>query len=202
MAAWLTGSALAAVAIFLLAMPAQAQGPRPRPTGDAVKDIKTLIGGQGQGSDEAAQTSTGGTKSSDKLAQILAKPFNDLADFINSDTAAAVTLSTAIPELQDGHGQQCWMAMGQFTSVLKAHPIPVTLHAATDLEAFRLAAMAANNLCHNSSCNQIFTDLANSIQKAAPVNLGIPIPSLSSLCAYVPQVTVMPPVTAAAPKTP
>jgi hypothetical protein len=195
--------------VLLLGGPAGAQTPRPRPTGDAVKDIKTLIGGQGQGSDDAATQGGGavGGQASDKLATILAKPFKDLSDFINSDMAAAATLAVQIPELQDNIGKSCWTAFGQFSAVVKAHPLPLTLHAATDLEAFRLAAMAANNICHNASCSQIFTDLANSIQKAAPINFGIPIPSLASLCANVPQVTstmevAVPTVAPVAPVTP
>src|SRR6202035_3694568 len=90
------------------------------------------------------------------------------------------------------NGQQCWLAMSQFTSVLKAHPIPLTLHQMTDLEALRLAAMAANNVCKNSSCMQVFADLSNSIQQVAPLNVGIAIPSLNSLCSKVPVVTVAP----------
>ena len=184
---------------LLFSQAALAQNPKPRPafTGDVRKDFQNATGGATSGSPPAANGEIFG--GGDKFAKILAKPFNDLADFINSDAAAAAQLATAIPDLQDGHGQQCFMAMGQFTAVLKAHPIPLTLHAATDLEAFRLAAMAANNLCHNASCNQVFTDLANSIQKAAPINIGIPIPSLSSLCAYTPQVTVIPTVPNPAP---
>lgn len=191
---------------LLLLAPDQAYA-QPKKIGGQAGQVLDKLGvqpiGQPQGSGDAAVAGATTGSNGDALARLLAKPFNDLADFINSDTAGAAALASKIPELQDGHGQQCWMAMGQFTSVLKAHPIPVTLHAATDLEAFRLAAMAANNLCHNASCNQVFTDLANSIQKAAPVNLGIPIPSLSSLCAYVPQVTVIPTTpAAAAPATP
>jgi len=205
-------SAAVAVAIIMFAMPAHAQAPQPRPrpplTGDAVKDIKNAIGGQNQGSDDAAQTSSGGTRASDKLASILAKPFNDLADFINTDAADAATLATAIPGLQDGHGQQCWMAMGQFTAVLKAHPIPITLHAATDLEAFRLANMAANNLCSNVHCTQVFSDLSNAVQQVAGqiggaiVSGGLQIPSLNSLCSKVPQVIVAAPVDVPAPAIP
>lgn len=198
-----TGAIL--LAVILLGGSANAQAPRPRPlTGDAVKDIKSAIG---QGSNEASQSQVGGT-SSDKLAQILAKPFNDLADFINTDAADAATLATAIPGLQDGHGQQCWMAMGQFTAVIKAHPIPLTLHAATDLEAFRLANMAANNLCSNVHCTQVFSDLSNAVQQVAGqiggaiVTGGLQIPSLNSLCSKVPQVIVAAPAPPDVPTTP
>jgi hypothetical protein len=194
--------------VLLMGGPAGAQAPRPRPplTGNLPADAQNLkdkLSGQSQGSNDAAQ---GGVASQggDRLAQILAKPFNDLADFINTDAAEAATLATAIPGLQDGHGQQCWMAMGQFTAVIKAHPIPVTLHAATDLEAFRLANMAANNLCSNVHCTQVFSDLSNAVQQVAGqvggvlVTGGLQIPSLNSLCSKVPQVIVAAPISAPA----
>jgi hypothetical protein len=189
-----------ALAALLAAQPAYAQPKRIGGAGGAVLDklgVKPL-GGQQQGSPESTVPgAAAASASSDPIARILAKPFNDLADFINSDAATAASLAVEIPELQDGHGQQCWMAAGTFTKVLKAHPIPITLHAMTDLESFRLAAMAANQLCQNAHCTQVFTDLSNSIQKAAPIQLGLQIPSLSSLCANVPQITVAPPVTVA-----
>lgn len=165
--------------------------PRARPalTGNPIDDIKAGIGGGNTSGGTAAPATN-----DDKIAQWLAKPFTDLANFINSDAIAAAQLAIAIPELQDGHGQQCWLAMGQFTAVLKAHPIPLTLRAMDDLEALRLAAMAANNICKNASCTQVFADLANGIQQVAPVSLGIPIPSLNALCSKVPVVTVVPPV--------
>jgi hypothetical protein len=124
----------------------------------------------------------------------LAKPFQDLANFIADDSAAAIALSTQIPDLQDGHGQQCWMATAKFGEVVKAHPVPVTLRAQTDLEALRMLAMAANNLCSNVHCTQVFSDLTVAIQTLAPVNASIPIPSLHDLCAKVPQVGVIPPI--------
>lgn len=188
------------LALMLLATPVFAQTPssKPRPiTGNVVEDFKNATG-QNK-STPATDAAFGGD---DKIAQLLAKPFNDLANFINSDSLAAAQLAIAIPELQDGNGQQCWLAMGQFTAVLKAHPIPVTLHAMTDLEALRLAAMAANNVCKNSSCTQVFADLANGIQQVAPLNAGIAIPSLNSLCSKVPVVTVAPTVPMPATVTP
>lgn len=198
-------------AVFLLALllwpaGADAQTKRLPLTGNVPADIQNLkdkIGGQPQGSNEGAGV-TGGTAATDKIAQLLAKPFNDIADFINSDVAAAAALATKIPGLQDGHGQQCWMAMGQFTAVIKAHPIPLTFRGATDLEAFRLANMAANNLCSNVHCTQVFSDLSNAVQQVAGqvggalVSGGLQIPSLNSLCSKIPQVPVIAPVADAA----
>ncbi len=189
--AWL---AICTVALALMASPAMAQnGERGNVRAPQVK-LPIPLPQPNPLTAPSTQSGDAIFGNGDQLAKVLAKPFTDLANFINSDAASAATLATAIPGLQDGHGQQCWIAMGQFTAVLKAHPIPATLHAATDLEALRLAAMAANNLCQNAHCTQVFTDLSNSIQKASPVGVSIPVPSLSSLCAYVPQVTVIPPV--------
>lgn len=181
------------IGLLLIAMPAFAQIPTPKPrpiTGNVVEDFKNATGQNNNASSPVDKALSGNTD----IAKWLAKPFNDLADFINSDAAEAAKLAIEIPDLQDGHGQICWLAMGQFTAVLKAHPIPLTLKAMSDLEALRLAAMAANNVCRNASCGQVFNDLANGVQQVAPINLGIPIPSLNSLCSKVPQVSVIPPV--------
>lgn len=161
---------------------------KPRLTGDLVKDVKGAL----KPNIPDASAALGGDSN---VARLLAKPFNDLADFINSDAAEAAALAIAIPDLQDGHGQQCWLAMGQFTAVLKAHPIPITFKAMSDLEALRLASIAANKVCSNPHCTQVFADLSNGIQQVAPINAGIAIPSLNSLCSKVPQVPVVAPVT-------
>lgn len=124
----------------------------------------------------------------------LAKPFQELATFIASDSDSAIALSTQLPALQDGNGQQCWMAMKSFGDVLKAHPVPLTLKLQTDLEAYRLLTMAANNLCANAHCTVVFSDLNNAVQAAG---LGVtPIPSLTSLCAKIPLLPVVAPVAA------
>lgn len=173
-----------AIAALLVLLPslAAAQTPRPRPLIDIPNPFD-----QNKGS--PVDQALGGEGNAAKL---LAKPFNDLADFISSDALAAAKLAIAIPDLQDGHGQKCWLSMMQFTAVIKAHPIPITLKAMTDIEALRLAAMAANNVCRNPSCTQVFADISNGIQQVSPV--PIPIPSLNSLCSKVPIVTVDAPV--------
>jgi len=73
-----------------------------------------------------------------------AKPFQDIADFIGADPNAAVALATAIPNLQDGHGQQCWIAMQLFGAIIKAHPVPITFHVINDYESLRLLGIATN----------------------------------------------------------
>lgn len=142
-----------------------------------------------------------------QLANILAKPFLDIADLITTDTGDAIKLSTEIPALQDGNGQACWRSLQQFADVVKAHPIPLTFHVATDIEALRLLSMATNNVCKNTACTQVFTELANGVQQLAPINASFPVPSLTALCAKVPQVAVVAPTpdstpAPAAPKTP
>lgn len=130
--------------------------------------------------------------SAQSVANALAQPFDDIANFIVNDNTQAVALATAIPALQDGNGQQCWIAMQSFADVVKAHPIPATLKIASDIEALRLAEIAANKVCGNSACTQVFADLTNTVQAASPTPL--PIPSLNSLCSKVPQIAVVPPV--------
>lgn len=181
-------SGMVAVALALAAslMIPQAHA-QPRLTGNPIKDIKTAVGQTAA----AAATST---------ANALAQPFQDLANFIGEDNTQAVGLSTAIPSLQDGNGQQCWIAMQSFAAIFKAHPIPVTLKIASDIEALRLAEMAANKICGNSACTQVFADLTNTVQAASPVT--VPIPSLNSLCSKVPQIAVVAPVTVTPPAAP
>lgn len=179
---------------LLLASPALAQTNRKAAqplTGNPIEDIGNAIKGQ-----------TGQATAGAAIQNLLAKPFQDLANFIGDDSAAAIALSTAVPELQDGHGQQCWMAMRQFGEVAKAHPVPLTFKVQTDVEAFRLLLMAANNLCANPHCTQVFADMANAVQTMAPINASIPVPSLNGICAKVPQVAVVPPVTVPATTTP
>jgi hypothetical protein len=137
------------------------------------------------------------TSTLDDIAATLAKPFQDIANFIGDDATGAVSLATQVPTLQDGHGQQCWMAMEQFGEVIKAHPIPITFHVITDYETLRLLGMATNNLCSNVHCTQVFSDATAMAQAASPMPLAIP--SLHDLCTKVPQIAVVAPVTIATP---
>ena len=186
---------LAILCVALASWPAHAQ------TTKLVKPLVELNGPCNPLGDTRPQCQQGGAgaaaSAADNVLAALAKPFQDLATFIGEDADGAIALSTAIPALQDGHGQQCWMATKQFADVIKAHPVPLTLKVSTDLEALRLLMMASNNLCSNVHCTQVFGDLASGIAQLAPLNASIPIPSLHDLCAKIPQVAVVPPVTAA-----
>lgn len=135
---------------------------------------------------------SGLTNAASSGANSLAAPFQAIADLVQSDNAGAIALATQIADLQDGNGQQCWMAMKSFSEVYKAHPVPVTLKVQTDVEAFRLLVMAANKLCGNSYCRVVFTDLSNAVESAGA--LSVPVPSLTSLCSKVPQFAVVAPV--------
>lgn len=123
------------------------------------------------------------------IASLLSKPMQDLANFITNGFDNAVDLSTAVPELQDGNGQACWSMMRNYSVILKDHPIPVTLQAAYDLEAIRLLNMAANKICQNAACTQVFTEAGNLVNAAAP--LGMPLPNLTALCSKVPDIAVV-----------
>lgn len=151
----------------------------------------------------AGTATTAAADTAESLMATLAKPFQDLANFIGEDADGAIALSTAVPALQDGHGQQCWMATKQFSDVVKAHPVPLTLKLETDLEALRLLMIAGNNLCANVHCTQVFSDLATGIQQlAVGIGSSIPVPSLHDICAKIPQIAVVPPVTVAATSVP
>ena len=161
---------------FLFAPPAMAQSRGP--IGQKIHDDLA-----GKGTDRSAAVL-------DNIATALAKPFKDIADFIGSDADGAVKLATVIPTLQDGHGQQCWIAMKSFGDIIKAHPVPITFHVLQDYETLRLLGMATNNLCSNTHCTQVFADLTSMAQAASPVQLAIP--SLHDLCTKVPQIAAIP----------
>jgi hypothetical protein len=169
--------------------PASAQGlPKIRPlTGNIINDLGTT----------ATDKSSTALNS---LGAALAKPFNDIANFIGEDADAAVALATMIPNLQDGHGQQCWIAMQSFGAIIKAHPVPITFHVINDYESLRLLGMATNNLCSNVHCTQVFADFSAMAVAASPVPLAIP--SLHDLCTKVPQIAVVDPIKIAAPVPP
>lgn len=158
--------------------------------------LKPLTGNIGN---DLGITSPSGRSSTalDNIATVLAKPFQDIATFIGEDADGAVALSTAIPNLQDGHGQQCWIAMQSFGAIIKAHPIPITFHVINDYESLRLLGIATNNLCSNVHCTQVFADFSAMAQAASPMPL--PIPSLHDLCVKVPQIAVVAPISVPAP---
>lgn len=142
--------------------------------------------------DIAGRAADRGSSALDSIGAALAKPFKDLADFIGSDADGAVSLATAIPSLQDGHGQQCWIEMQSFGAIVKQHPVPITFHVMQDYETLRLLGIATNRLCTNVHCTQVFADFTAMAQAASPMPLAIP--SLHDLCTKVPQIAVVPPV--------
>lgn len=150
--------------------------------GQIVRDIQNTVAGKPQ---QATDTS------GNPIVSLLSKPMQDLADFISAGFTEAVSLSTAVPELQDGNGQACWAMMNNYSAVLKAHPIPLTLHAAADLESIRLLNMAANKICQNSACTQVFTDAGNLVNAALPI--GMPLPNLTAICSKVPEIAIVSP---------
>jgi hypothetical protein len=184
------------VVVFLIAVcflagpnPASTQGlPKLRPlTGNLQNDFGSVA------TDKSAAAL-------DNIATVLAKPFKDIADFIGSDADGAVTLATVIPNIQDGHGQQCWIEMQSFGAIIKAHPVPITFHVVQDYETLRLLGIATNRLCTNVHCTQVFADFTAMAMAASPVPL--PIPSLHDLCTKVPQIAVVDPIKVAAPVVP
>ena len=191
------------IALAVLALPAAGQTPRPRPpaiTGNPVQDLKNAV--TNSAISTATSTVTADDANLNKIGQILSKPFQDVAALINTDIDGAIKLSTQIPALQDGNGQQCWMALKQFGDIVKVHPLPLSGKVVTDFEAARLLAMAANNLCHVQQCTQVFADLANAVTVAAqkiPGAGAVTVPSLETLCSSVPVVVVAAPISPTTP---
>ncbi len=117
-------------------------------------------------------------------ARFASSPFLDtLGAWATDDLAAAIALAGSQPDMIDEVGKQCWGAMMTAAQVIKAHPLPLTLRLATDLEAGRLVAMSVKKVCTNPQCTQMWQDLKNQINAIAP----IPLPfSMADICAKVP----------------
>lgn len=97
----------------------------------------------------------------------------------------AITLSIQIPTLQDPIGNSCWTQMKGLQALIKAHPSPLTFKVAADWEAARLLAIAAQQICTNPSCGQMWADAQNAV--AAVSNAPIPF-SMTSFCSKVPAI--------------
>ncbi len=127
-------------------------------------------------------------------------PIGQIAGIFASDVKAAEALAISIPDLQDGNGAACWTAGADLAAVVKAHPDPLTGRGLTDLEAMRLSMAATEKICSNPACNQVFAELANGVAQMGLISL--PVPSLSSLCAKVPHVSMVAPPAPVAPVPP
>ncbi len=186
---------LLAFGSMLVATPAFAQLKK-GPIGTAIDNaIQRDSGAQSGG------TADDGKALRQKILKALTKPFQDLADFIGEDAENAIALSTSIPGLQDGHGQQCWIMARNFTAVIKAHPLPLTGQGMSDLEAGRLMAASANQLCGDSHCTQVFTDLKNQAVILAQAGFGLlgatavnAAPGLQDICNKIATVKMVDPV--------
>jgi hypothetical protein len=122
----------------------------------------------------------------------LAKPFQDLANFIAGDADGAANLATLIPSLQDVNGKACWIKMQEAGAVFKAHPVPLTLQIMTDFESFRLLQMTTNDLCSYAPCTVVFSDTSNLVTAVASAAGGAiassQVPNLTTLCSRIPQI--------------
>lgn len=102
--------------------------------------------------------------------------------WISADIDGAISLATAIPDLQDPNGAACWKAFKGIGEVINAHPLPVTLKLASDVQSARLIAISLKKVCSEPACAQVWLDLQNQIAALAP--MGVPF-TLTSLCAKV-----------------
>jgi hypothetical protein len=123
----------------------------------------------------------------------LAKPFQDLANFIGGDADGAASLATVIPNLQDVNGKACWVKMQEAGAVFKAHPVPLTFKLMTDFESLRLLQMTTNDLCSYTPCTVVFSDASNLVTGVAAAVGGalassMQIPNLTTLCSRIPQI--------------
>ena len=123
-------------------------------------------------------------------------PLNLRANWADADVKAAIAASTAFPGLQDQVGQACFTKISTLAALIKAHPLPISMHLATDVEYARLDQAALNELCREPACAQVWSDAANAVQSLSVMPLPF---SFSTLCAKVPVVGLSIPVPLAAP---
>lgn len=112
-------------------------------------------------------------------------PLNAIGAWADADVSAAVAASTQFPELQDQVGKACWGQISTLAKLVKAHPLPATLHLATDIEYARLDQGALNLICRNPNCAQVWNDMSNVVQSLSVSPLPL---SFASLCSKVPVV--------------
>jgi hypothetical protein len=160
---------LAALSLCGSAYAQQPQPQRPRPS---VPALNLPIDPLGLNKQE------GGTPLGNALRDVV----NFFATLTADDLAGASTLATEIPTLQDPVGKACWDTFAPIGALIKAHPLPQTLHLATDIQAFRLFSIAVKQVCAKPECSQVWSDLAN---QTAAIG-GIPVPALSAVCAKIP----------------
>lgn len=183
---------------FLAGAPAMAQLKTPAQIQqdiDAKLQKLDLLNNQIAAKSVAAATGQPAPAALSTIMDAIAKPFKDLADFVSSDAGGAATLATQVPNLQDVNGRACWIKMQDAGAIFQAHPVPVTLKAMTDFEALRLLQMTANNLCAYTPCTVVFSDGANLATAVASAVGGAltsnAVPSLTQLCARIPQISPM-----------
>lgn len=118
------------------------------------------------------------------IAQLANSPIiKALENWGSDDIDNAAALSITVPALQDTVGQACWKTFGALGAVVKAHPLPLTLQLASDVEAGRLFLMAIKAVCKEPNCSQMFNDLQNQIGALTPIP---PAASFTAICAKIP----------------
>jgi hypothetical protein len=106
-----------------------------------------------------------------------------IQNWADQDVQAAIALATSVDGLPDPVGAACWRTWASAGGVLKAHPLPLTLKLATDVEAARLVAMAIKKVCMDPNCSQVWNDILNQVAALAIVPLPV---SLTSICSRIP----------------
>jgi hypothetical protein len=106
-----------------------------------------------------------------------------IQNWADRDVQAAIALATSVDGLPDPVGAACWRTWASAGGVLKAHPLPLTLKLATDVEAARLVAMAIKKVCMDPNCSQVWNDIQNQVTALAIVPLPV---QLASVCSRIP----------------
>jgi len=122
--------------------------------------------------------------------QVVSTIFKDLIDYFTNGIDQALTMSTAVPSIQDGNGHDCAVAGQTLMSVLQVHPQIISGHIAADVEGLRITVVALQQICASHACQQVFSEADNAI---ATLGVGITIPGFEALCAKLPNVAIVAP---------
>ena len=106
-----------------------------------------------------------------------------IQNWADQDVQTAIALATSVDGLPDPVGAACWKTWAGASGVLKAHPLPLTLKLATDVEAARLVALAIKKVCMDPNCSQVWNDIQNQVTALAIVPLPV---QLASVCSRIP----------------
>lgn len=98
----------------------------------------------------------------------------------DDDIQAAIKLAN---DFADPDAAACWGAFSDIGKVVKAHPLPISLRLASDIQAIRIFTRTLKKTCMLKECTQMFQEISNQVNAFSLVPLPV---SLANICAKIP----------------